>query len=393
MDVVVANPCIMRIVEIQERAISVSRYANVRFGGQLSTSVVAIVTDAQVDGETLIGYGFGSFGRFAQSGLIRERFAPRLHAASPESLLNDDGYIDPLKAWHVMIAGEKPGGHGERCVAVGAIDMALWDLAAKYHRQPLYRLLAKTFRRKVSESVFVYAGGGYYFPSDDIDRLKDEVECFQMLGLKSIKIKVGSKSIEDDRKRIEAVLGMVDSGERLAIDAMNSYEPVHALEAAAAFAPYGLRWFEDICDPLDYETHKAIARTYDPPISAGEAIFSLSDARNLLRYAGLRPGHDTLTFDAAHCYGIPEFVRIVEEFEHRGWSSQDFYPHGGHLFGLHVACGLGLGGCECNPHNFQPLGGFGDACEIEDGQVAPPDAPGIGFETKSRFMDLAREAF
>jgi D(-)-tartrate dehydratase len=384
----------MRILDIQERAISVSRYADTSLGGQLSTSVVAVVTDARVDGKSLIGYGFGSFGRFAQSGLIRERFAPRLLAASPPSLLGEGvDCIDPLRAWPVMMAGEKPGGHGERCVAVGAIDMALWDLAAKFCRVPLYRFLAQRFGSQPSPQAQVYAGGGYYFPADDIARLKDEARFFNSLGLNSIKIKIGSKSIQDDTKRIEAVLAIVGSGDRLAIDAMNSYDPAQAMEAAAAFAPYRLRWFEDICDPLDYETQKLIAQKYAPPISAGEAIFSLSDARNLLRYAGLRPGHDTLTFDPAHCYGIPEFARIIELAAQSGWSRHDFFPHGGHLFGLHVACGLGLGGCECNPHNFQPLGGFGAESAIKNGLVAPPEASGIGFETKSNLMDLLRKAF
>jgi D(-)-tartrate dehydratase len=384
----------MRIVEIKERAVEVSRYADASLGGLISTSVVAVVTDVLVDGEILTGYGFGSFGRFAQGGLIRERFAPRLLAASAELLWNDEGdCIDPVKAWRVMMAGEKPGGHGERCVAVGALDMALWDLAAKYRRQPLYRVIGDVFDREAAESVFVYAGGGYYFPADDVDRLQDEARYFQSLGLKSIKIKIGSRPIQDDAKRIEAVLGIVGSGERLAIDAMNAYDPEQAMDAAHAFAPYGLRWFEDICDPLDYETHKKIALEYAPPISAGEAIFSQSDARNLMRYAGLRPGHDTLTFDPVHCYGLPEFVRIVEECERSGWRPQDFFPHGGHLFGLQVACGLGLGGCECNPHNFQPLGGFGAGCVIRDSSVRPPDVPGIGFETKPALMDLLGRTF
>ena len=75
------------------------------------------------DGAPVVGYGFGSFGRYAQGGLIRERFAPRLLAAG--------GGLDPFRAWEAMMAGEKPGGHGERCVAVGALDMALWDASAK----------------------------------------------------------------------------------------------------------------------------------------------------------------------------------------------------------------------------------------------------------------------
>src|SRR5215469_14926686 len=86
--------------------------------------------------------------RYAQDGLIRERFAPRLFRADWRTLICEDAIaIDPVKAWSVMMQGEKPGGHGERCVAVGALDMAIWDLASKARGLPLYRLLARTFDR------------------------------------------------------------------------------------------------------------------------------------------------------------------------------------------------------------------------------------------------------
>jgi hypothetical protein len=77
-------------------------------------------------------------------------------------------------------------------------------------------------------------------------------------------------------------------------------------------------------------------------------------------------------------------------FKAHGWAARDFFPHGGHLYGLHVAAGLGLGGCECNPHNFQPFGGFSDDTCVEEGVAAPPEWPGIGFESRSALMDLLR---
>ena len=104
---------------------------------------MAVVTDVVLAGRPVVGYGFASVGRYAQSGLIRERFAPRLLRASAQDLSADDGAnLDPFRAWTVMMAGEKPGGHGERCVAVGTLDMALWDAAAKIAGLPLHRFLA-----------------------------------------------------------------------------------------------------------------------------------------------------------------------------------------------------------------------------------------------------------
>src|SRR5262247_3588232 len=133
----------MRIVDIRERTVPISRYADPGIpSGGLNTTVVAVVTDARRDGGPVVGFGFSSIGRFGQSGLIRERFAPRLLAAREAALATAGGdNIDPQRAWDCMMQDEKPGGHGERCVAVGTLDMALWDAAAKIAGQPLYRFL------------------------------------------------------------------------------------------------------------------------------------------------------------------------------------------------------------------------------------------------------------
>jgi D(-)-tartrate dehydratase len=383
----------MKILNILHCSIPISRYGpEVAVPPALDTSIVAVVTDQRVGTEQLTGFGFSSVGRFAQGGLIADRFAPRLLRADPCTLLHSDGLaIDPLKAWSVMMTGEKPGGHGERSVAVGALDMAIWDLAAKTRQVPLFRLIRQVFRRSgSSDRVPVYAGGGYVFPSNELACLRDEAKRFRDAGFRAMKMKVGTHDLAFDCRRIETALEVLGIGDNLAVDAMNAYSPRRAQEAAAALERYRLKWFEDVCDPLDFETHRKLTAAYGPPISAGEAIFSASDARNLLRYAGLRQGHDVLTFDPAHCYGIPEYARIIAIFEEQGWTAHDFQPHGGHLYSLHLAVGFGLGGSECNPHNFQPFGGFADGATIINGEAAPPNIPGIGFESRASLMDLFR---
>lgn len=383
----------MRIVEVREKTVPISRYADPAISsGGLNTTVVAVITDVRRGGEPVVGYGFSSIGRFGQSGLIRERFVPRLLAAGEAQQATEAGdNIDPFRAWDCMMEGEKPGGHGERCVAVGTLDMALWDAAAKIAGEPLYRFLSGLLGRPVGRiAVPVYAGGGYYFPSDDIPRLTDEVHHFLNQGYTHIKIKIGGRPLAEDLKRIDAVLALLPGGNHLAVDAMNAYTPAAAIEAAQALADYRLRWFEDICDPLDFETHAQVARTYDQPIAAGEALFSLADARNLIRYGGPRPDRDILLFDPVHCYGVPEYIKIIKVLEDNGWSRAACHPHGGHLFSLHVAAGLGLGGSESNPHNFQPFGGFGDGDKVEAGAVRPPETPGIGFESRSRLYKVFR---
>jgi D(-)-tartrate dehydratase len=372
----------MRIVDIRERAVGISRYRDPRIpSGGLTTSLVAVVTDVVRGGLPVVGYGFASVGRYAQGGLIRERFAPRLLRAAAQDVTTDDGVnLDPFRAWAVMMAGEKPGGHGERCVAVGALDMALWDAAAKIAGLPLHLFLAGLLGRDAARQVPVYASGGYPYPDNDIAALSEEMRHFVGLGFTHAKIKVGGASLEDDLRRIEAAAAHLPGSGHLAVDAMNAYDPGMSLTAAAALARFGLWWFEDICDPLDFATHARVAARYDPPIAAGEALFSPAEAALLDRYAGLRRARDILLFDPVHCYGLPGYLQIIGALTAAGWPRRAFWPHGGHLFGLHLVAALGLGGAEINPLAFHPFHGPPAALPVSAGRIGLPDAPGIGFE-------------
>ncbi len=373
----------MRIIDIRERPISISRYRDPHIpSGGLTTSLVAVVTDVVRTGQPVVGYGFASIGRYAQSGLIRDRFAPRLLRASAQDITTDDGAnLDPFRAWTVMMTGEKPGGHGERCVAVGTLDMALWDAAAKIADMPLHRFLAGRLERNVTASqVPVYASGGYPYPDNDIAALSEEIRHFADLGFTHVKIKIGGACLDHDLRRIEAAAAHLTGSEHLAVDAMNTYDPGMSLTAATALARFGLWWFEDICDPLDFATHARIAARYDPPIAAGEALFSAAEAALLDRYAGLRRARDVLLFDPVHCYGLPGYLQIIDTLTATGWPRRAFWPHGGHLFSLHLVAALGLGGAEINPLAFHPFHGPPPALPVNAGRIHPPDGPGIGFE-------------
>jgi hypothetical protein len=97
----------MRIVEVRERTLPISRYADPAVpSGGLTTSAVAVITDVIRSGRPVIGYGFGSIGRFAQGGLIRERFAGRLLAAREADLVDQTrSNLDPFRAWRAPRAG------------------------------------------------------------------------------------------------------------------------------------------------------------------------------------------------------------------------------------------------------------------------------------------------
>ncbi len=387
----------MKITGIAERVVPIQsdiRNAFIDFS-QMTVSVVGIRSDITRAGKPLIGYGFNSNGRYSQSGLLRDRFIPRLLNAPPAALLTDGGEnFDPVKAWDIMMANEKPGGHGERSVAVGVLDMALWDLAAKIEGLPLYRLLGERYRDgQVDEEVFVYAAGGYYYPGKDLGALQAELKSYLDMGYNTVKIKIGGASLDEDRRRIEAALAILGENAELAVDANGRFTLKQAIAYAEALEAYDLFWYEEPGDPLDYRLHAALASITSLPLATGENLFSTIDAQNLVRYGGLRPERDFLQMDPALSYGLVEYLRTLDMLAAHGWSARRCIPHGGHQFALHIAAGLGLYGNESYPHVFQPFGGFGDDIPVQAGRIQPPQTPGIGMERKANLLPELERLF
>jgi D(-)-tartrate dehydratase len=381
----------MRIIDIAEVTKPISspiRNAYIDFT-KMTASLVAVVTDVVRDGRRVVGYGFNSNGRYGQGGLIRERFRDRVLEAEPASLLNEAGdNIDPHKIWAAMMRNEKPGGHGERSVAVGTIDMAVWDACAKIAGKPLFRMLAEMKGRAADPRVFVYAAGGYYYPGKDDSQLRAEMRSYVDRGYTVVKMKIGGASLSEDSRRIEAVLTELDGKAQLAVDANGRFDLETAIAYAKMLRDYPLFWYEEAGDPLDYALQAALAEFYPGPMATGENLFSHQDARNLLRHGGMRPDRDWLQFDCALSYGLVEYLRTLDVIAAAGWSPARCIPHGGHQMSLNIAAGLGLGGNESYPDLFQPYGGFPDGVRVEAGRITMPELPGIGFEGKS---DLIRE--
>ena len=384
----------MRIADVRETVVPIKsqiRNAFIDFS-QMTVSVLALVTDVVRDGKPVVGFGFNSNGRYAPSGLLRDRFIPRLKAADSRALLNDAGdNLDPARVWDVLMRNEKPGGHGERSVAVGVMDMAVWDAVAKIAGVPLYRLLADRYRGgAVDAKVFVYAAGGYYYPGKDLTALQNEMSGYLELGYSVVKMKIGGAPLSEDLRRIDAVLKIVKTPSQLAVDANGRFDLNTAIAYAQALAPYGLRWYEEAGDPLDYDLQAKLAPHYPCAMATGENLFSMQDARNLIRYAGLRADCDVLQFDCALSYGLVEYLRILDMLKEHGWSPARCIPHGGHQMSLNIAAGLGLGGNESYPGIFQPFGGFADGIPVQDSYVRLPDIPGIGFEAKNELFRVMR---
>jgi L-alanine-DL-glutamate epimerase-like enolase superfamily enzyme len=384
----------MKIAEIRERTLPISspiRNAYIDFS-RMTLSLVAVVTDVVRDGRPVVGYGFNSNGRYGQGALMRERFIPRVLEADPATLVDDAGTnLDPHRIWSCMFANEKPGGHGERSVAIGTIDMAVWDAVAKIAGVPLFRLLAERYGSGTADPrVFVYAAGGYYYPGQDLRRLQDEMRSYVERGYTVVKQKIGGASLDDDLRRIEAVLAVLPSGHQLAVDANGRFDRDTAIAYAKALSRYPLFWYEEPGDPLDFELQASLRACYANPMATGENLFSMQDARNLIRYGGMRPDRDWLQFDCALSYGLVEYLRTLAMLREHGWSAARCIPHGGHQMSLNIAAGLGLGGNESYPDLFQPFGGFPDGVRVEGGYVTLPDLPGIGFEGKADLIAVMR---
>ncbi|MCH1988194.1 mandelate racemase/muconate lactonizing enzyme family protein [Achromobacter xylosoxidans] len=385
----------MKIVEIREKTVPISspiRNAYIDFS-KMTLSLVAVVTDVVRDGRRVIGYGFNSNGRYGQGTLMRERFIPRVLEADAASLLDDSGdNLDPHRIWNAMYVNEKPGGHGERSVAIGTIDMAVWDAVAKIAGKPLFQLLAERYGNgRPDPRVFVYAAGGYYYPGQDLGKLKDEMRGYVDRGYTVVKKKIGGASLDEDLRRIDAILGVLGDGRKLAVDANGRFDLDTAIRYAKALSQYDLFWYEEAGDPLDFELQATLRNYYDKPMATGENLFSMQDARNLIRYGGMRPDRDWLQFDCALSYGLVEYLRTLDMLRQHGWSASRCIPHGGHQMSLNIAAGLGLGGNESYPDLFQPYGGFPDGVRVDNGHVTLPELPGIGFEGKADLIAEMRK--
>jgi D(-)-tartrate dehydratase len=385
----------MRIIDIREKAIPLrSNLSNSSFDfSEMTTSIVAVITDVKRDGRPVVGFAFNSTGRYACGAPMRARFIPRILSADPDALLDGAGTnFAPEKILAAMMQREKSGGHSERSIPIGTIEVAVWDAVAKIAGEPLHRVLARRFNGgKTADKVFCYVGGGWYWPGQTIADLQEEMRRHLGAGYTMVKMKVGGLPLDEDVRRVEAVLEIVRAPNTLAVDANSKFARDEALAYARALAPFGLRWFEEPCDPLDFGLLAEIASVYAPPLATGENLFSTQDVENLARFGALRGDRDVIQIDPPQAYGIVQYGRTVAMLEARGWRRASLFPHGGNQMSLAIAGGFGLGGAESYPGVFGDFGGFADDAKLADGYLTLSDRPGIGFEGQAALYRLMRD--
>ena len=354
----------MKIVELRERTVSIAapmRNAAIAFG-EMTASAVAMVSDSGIT-----GYAFDSIGRYGKGALLRERFFPRVLGQS------FDGPIDPPAVARAAMVNEKSGGHGERPGAVALIEAAAWDLRAKMQGVPLWRCLADYYRTNGSGTISAYASCGH-FRTDDV--LTDEVKRAVDAGYRCVKIKVAGE-VESDLKRLERASAALPAGTQWAVDANGAAVGEAWFDA---LSPFKLAWIEEPAPPLDFERLAGLARL-GQAIATGENLFSYDDARNLIRYGGLRRERDFIQVDPLLAYGVDEYVRMLEL-----WPRERFLPHAGHLFNAHCVAAFGLGMAEAAPDASLIYGGYWDGVRVDAGRVKIPDVPGAGFEARANLF-------
>lgn len=382
----------MKIVEIREISVPLkSSLRNSVFDfSEMTTSVVAVISDVIRSGKPLIGYAFNSTGRYACGEQMRSRLIPRILSAEPDSLLDSQASnIDPAKVLARMMLREKPGGHTERSVPIGTIEVAVWDLVAKIADKPLYAVLAERFNHgHIPTTIPCYVGGGWYAPGKGVAELQAEMRSRKDEGYTVMKVKVGGAPLTEDLKRLDAAIEVMGSANQIAVDANAAWNRESALQYAKALAPYGLRWLEEPTDPLDYALMAELTGFYEAPIATAENLFSTQDIRNLLQFGGLRSDRDIIQIDVPQSYGITQFSRTLEMMQALDWQRKSVYPHGGNLMTLAIVAGFGLGGCEAYPDVFGAFAGFADDSVVENGMINLSDRPGIGFEGQEKLFGL-----
>ena len=379
----------MKIIDIKENPIKLNlSLSNSMFSfKEMTTSIVKVVIDDGVNTHT--GYAFNSTGRYACGDQMRNRFIPRLLNATDNDLLDDDGCIDTMKALHVMLVGEKPGGDMERSVPIGTIETALWDAIAKSKNLPLYKLLSIKFPNYTSTNkMFCYVGGGYYDVGKTIDDLKDEIKRNFDNGYRLMKIKIGGAPIKEDIKRVEAAIEATGSADKVALDANGGLKETNYINYAKELSSYGLKWFEEPTHPSNFQRYNEFIDLYGNAVAGGENLYSIQDFLNLTRYGGFRESQDIIQIDVPQSYGISYFNEVLKELTTINWDVSSIMPHGGNQMSLHIACGFGLSMCEAYPNVFGVFSGYDDDYKLNEGYLELNDNPGIGFEGQNDLFNL-----
>jgi L-alanine-DL-glutamate epimerase-like enolase superfamily enzyme len=253
-----------------------------------STTMVVVNVQAGMLG----GLGY-TYADASAADLINRVLAPRLKGLDATAI--------PRAVVVMAAALRNIGLPGIGACALSAVDVALWDLKARWLELPLTDLLGQA-----QESVMLYGSGG--FTSYDLPQLTGQLGSWAKAGFSAVKMKVGTHP-DQDLARVAAVRQAIGAEVALFVDANGAYDRAQALGMAHGFAEHGVTWFEEPVSSDDLEGLRFL-RDRAPPgmaIAAGEYGWDLYRLRLLLAAGAV----DVLQADASRCGGISGFLRAA----------------------------------------------------------------------------------
>lgn len=306
----------------------------------------------------------GIIGRSIPAGshnIIESELLPRIRGENPF-------FVERI--WDRMYHyNRKPVAKGEYIRAMGAVDIAIWDIIGKALGLPVYKVLGA-----YTHKIRVYAAGGYYEEGKSVGDLVREMEGYVSEGFRAVKMKVGGESLAVDVERVKAVREALGPDIDILIDANNrwrAYEAIRFGRAVEQFQPY---WFEEPVEPDDYAGCAEVREALDIPITAGENEFTRWGCRELLEARAA----DILNLDTVIAGGITEYRKIAAMAS--AWHVP-VAPHGNPFMAVQLLASTPNAlimetypGVESRFNPALPL------FPVKDGYIVVPDKPGLGID-------------
>ncbi len=292
----------------------------------------------------IIGWGEGG-----QYGPAEPVAAAITHVLAPQ--LIGRNALDRLCLWEELYAATRDfGRQGSYIEALSAIDIALWDIAGKFHQCPIHQLIGASFR----DHVPAYATGCYYREEDlrdvhsSLARLTEEAKAYKEAGFRTIKAKIGLLSIEEDTLRLQAIRSAIGNDIDLLVDANHAYTAASAIRMGRALESLGVKWFEEPVLPEDKEGYARLRSILDIPIAGGECEYTRWGFKDLFTHGCV----DIAQPDLCVCGGISEGLRI------QSIASSYNIPVIPHAWGSGIALAATLQFLAClpiQPHTANPI--------------------------------------
>jgi len=331
-------------------------------GGPPGMTQLEIHTDQGIIGRSIPAGG---------TSLIQSDLLPRIRGENPF-------YVERI--WDRMYRhNRKPVAKGEYIRAMGAVDIAVWDIIGKALDLPVYKVLGA-----YSERIRVYAAGGYYEEGKGLKELATEMEGYVREGFRAVKMKIGGEPLAVDVERVRAVRDAVGPGVDVLLDANNRWNAYEAIRFGRAVEKYDPFWFEEPVEPDDFAGCAEVKHVLDIPIVAGENEFTRWGCRELIEARSC----DILNLDTVIAGGITEYRKIaaLASAHH-----VPVAPHGNPFMAVHLLASTPntlimetYPAIESKFNLALPL------FPVKDGYINAPEKPGLGIDPAPEIVQKYR---